>query len=353
MSDITQQIRNFFAWWSEGLYKGLPDSLRKWVQTDSAKLILQLKPDDSIDAAWYQNGKQHDRGSFSLQDSTIELDDLVPKKARKKKYHIDLRLPQKQVLFLQKKFPENIKDNLTQAIRYQIDRLTPFSSNNVYFDAIVSQHDKKDKNIIADIFVAPRGLVEKSISNLKNLGINHVDMISVSGGNQQLNLTTDGIPSADTQSKVSRTPLYFMLAMLALSLILPIIYKDRRIDQLDTAISELRSNASEQLAIRDKLYEAEEALSFLKEKRASSPMALDVVETLAKELPKDTWLERLELHNNILEIRGESEKALALIDLLEESPSFSKVKFNSPVSLNKKNNRDKFHLQATVEIPRG
>ena len=354
MSIFTRYTQPFFTWWSDGLYKGLPDSLRKWVQTDQAKLILFVKENGAVNAVWQQDGKQQERGEFSLHDDNErDVVDLIPKKYRKKKYYVDLRLAKKQVLFLQKKFPENIKDNLTQAIRYQIDRLTPFSSDNVYFDAVVGSHDKKSKNIVTNIFVASRDLVEKTISSLKERGISQIDHVSVEGYTQPLNLTTDGIPSAELHSKVSRKPLYFMLAILAISLTLPVVYKQRRIGQLEVAITDLRKNASEQLAIRDKLFEAEEALSFLKEKRASSPMALDVVNILAGELPKNTWLERLELNNTVLEIRGESEKALALIDLLEESDSFSDVRFNSPVALNKKNKRDKFHIQATVEVPHG
>ena len=353
MSKITRYIHDFFTWWSQGLYKGLPDSLRKWVQTDSAKLILKIKADDKVEAIWYQDGKSQERGDFSLNDAHIELSDLIPKKFHKKKYFIELQLDQKQVLFLQKKFPENLKDNLTQAIRYQIDRLTPFSSNNVFFDATVGEYDKSSKHIIADIFVASRQMVEAISEKLKALGIENIDLISVSNSKQALNLSTDGMPNANVHNKVSRKPLLFMLAVLVLSLILPVAYKARRINQLDEAISQLRSTASQQIAIRDKLFEAEDALNFLKEKRASSPMALDVVETLSKTLPKDTWLERLELNNKTLEIRGESEKALALIDILEESPAFSDVKFNSPVSLNKKNHRDKFHIQATVEVSHG
>lgn len=354
MNSITQHIKSFFSWWSKGLYKGLPDSLRKWVQTDQARLILFAKANGDVKTVWQHDGKQQETGDFSLHDEQeLDLVSFIPKKFRKKKYYIDLRLEQKQVLSLQKKFPENIKDNLNQAIRYQIDRLTPFSSDNVYFDAVVNKHDKKAKSIIANIFVASRSLVDKTITKLKELGIEKVDTISVSDTPQQLNLTTDGIPTLNLHNKVSRKPLYFMLTLLVLSLTLPIAYKQRRINQLDTAIADLRKNASEQLAIRDKLFEAEEALNFLKEKRASSPMALDVVNTLANEIPKNTWIERLELSNTHLEIRGESEKALTLIDLLEESPSFSKVRFNSPVALNKKNKRDKFHIQATVEIPHG
>ena len=63
-----------------------------------------------------------------------------------------------------------------------------------------------------------------------------------------------------------------------------------------------------------------------------------------------TWLERLSLDGKQLEIRGESGKALTLIDLLEESDEFSNVRFKSPVTRNKDNGNDRFHIEATLEV---
>ncbi|WP_308874244.1 PilN domain-containing protein [Thiothrix subterranea] len=121
-------------------------------------------------------------------------------------------------------------------------------------------------------------------------------------------------------------------------------------DQIETALAEVRSNSAEQLAIREKLVAAEEALTFIESKRKTSPMALDVVETLSAMIPEHTWLERLEMQGDKLEIRGESGMALSLIDTLEDAAEFTAVRFKSPVTRNKDNGRDRFHIEATLEV---
>jgi general secretion pathway protein L len=354
MSRFTECSQTFLAWWKHALYAGVPKPLRKWVHINQPHLILRIASANEVDVIWQQANIQSIRGHLLLNDALkVDLNYFVPKEFIDKPYYVDLRLDKQQVLFFQKLYPESLKDNLSQAIRYQIDRLTPFKADEVYFDVHVNYHNRKQKKILSDIFVAPRKTIEALIAQLRDKGIYQLDAISVADTVVPVSLTFDGMPNRDLHPDVSHKPLYFILLALLISLTAPIAYQHFLLSQVEAEIADLRESAAEQLAIRDKLYEAEQALAFLKEKRSSSPMVLDVVEILSKEIPHNTWLKRLDIKDKTLEIRGESEKALALIDVLEESSSFSQVRFNSPVALNKKNKRDKFYIQAILEVPHG
>ena len=352
MSRFTECSQTFFTWWNHTLYKGIPKSLRKWVQIKQPHIILRIASANEVDVIWQQANTQSIRGHFLLNDAVkIDLSHFIPTAFRHKSYYVDLRLTQQQVLFLQKSYPESLKDNLAQAIRYQLDRLTPFKADEVYFDVHLNHHNRKDKKILSDIFVAPRQYIDTLIAQLRDKGIYQLDVISIADTSSPVSLTIDGLPDRHLHPKVSRKPWYFLSFSFGVFLLAPIVYQYILLSQVDTDIATLRASAAQQLLIQDKLYEAEQALAFLKEKRSNEPMFLDIVEILSKEIPSDTWLKRLDIKNNTLEIRGESEKALALIDLLEESTAFSNVRFNSPVALNKKNKRDKFYIQATLAVP--
>jgi len=352
MSRFTECSQTFLTWWNHALYRGVPKPLRKWIQIKQPHVILHIASADEVDVIWQQANTQSIRGHFSLNDALkVDLNYFIPKKFSNKPYYVDLRLAKKQVLCLQKSYPESLKANLAQAIRYQIDRLTPFKADEVYFDVKLNYHNRKNKTILSDIFIAPRQRIDALITQLHEKGIHQLDAISVVDTASPVSLTLDGMPNRHLHPKVSRKPWYFMLFALWMTVLVPIIYQHFLLLQLDIEIANLRESAAEQLAIRDKLYEAEQALDFLKEKHSSVPMYLDIVEILSKTIPNDTWLKRLDIKGKTLKIRGESEKALALIDLLEESTAFSNVRFNSPVALNKKNKRDKFYIQATLAIP--
>lgn len=344
-----QKFRTFMLWWGEGLYSGLPKAARKLFRAELPRLVLQMLDDSLVNAVWVQDGKQQGRGRFAWQDGGAKLSDLVPERYRNKQYLLELQLGKTQVLHLQHYFPEAVRENLLQVLGYQLDRLTPFTADNACFDARVAQHDKVRKEILADIYVLPKHVAERLNHQLQALGVDEAQVISVDGAHPDINLAA----SRDTQQAQgwSRVPLYFFLGVLALSVLVPLAYKYRRLDQIETALADMRKSSSEQMAVRDKLMEAEDALRFIEEKRKSSPVALDVVEKLSTDIPEHTWLERLDIQGNKLEIRGESGKALTLIDTLEDAPEFSNVRFKSPVTRNKDNGRDRFHIEATLEVP--
>jgi general secretion pathway protein L len=341
------KLRAFMRWWGEGLFNSLPDALRKLFHSDLPCLVLHLRDAQHVNVAWQQDGKTQTCGEFMLGDASAALD-CVPAAMANKPYQVELRLGKTQTLNMQRHFPEAVKDNLRQVVGYQLDRLTPFSADNVFFDAYQIQHDKARKEVLADIYVVPRHIIERLLRQLEAAGIKEVNTISVANADRPVNLMQD--QQAAQGQGWSMIPLYCFLGALALSLLAPLAYKYRRVEQIDTALAELRQSSAAQLEVRDKLMAAEDALKFLEQKRKTSPVALDVVEKLSAEIPEHTWLERLTLDGNVLEIRGESGKALSLIDMLEEAPEFSNVRFKSPVTRNKDNGNDRFHIEATVEV---
>lgn len=345
---LIPKLQAFMRWWGEGLFAGLPDGLRKLFRSDPPRLVLHMQNDRHAKILWEQDGKQLERGDFLLGGEDTSLVDLIPVKAAGKSYQVELRLGKGQVLQMQRHFPEAVKDNLRQVVGYQLDRLTPFTAENALFDARLAQHDKARREVLADIYVTPRPVVERLERQLANAGVDKVDVVSVGEAVGKIRLERE--QEATNSHSWSMIPLYLFIGALAISLLAPLAYKFRRLEQIETALAEVRESSSTQLAVRDKLMEAEEALHFLEEKRRTSPVALDVVEKLSADIPAHTWLERLTLEDRKLEIRGESGKALTLIDTLEEAAEFSNVRFKSPVTRNKDNGRDRFHIEASVEV---
>ncbi|CAA6800121.1 MAG: Tfp pilus assembly protein PilN [uncultured Thiotrichaceae bacterium] len=344
------KVKNFFSWWGEGLFLGLPGSFRQLFRSERPRLMLQPMGDDRLAVFWRQDGKQKSCGEFDLKQGAFDFQRVVKQCAKSKKYLLELALDKRQALHLQHNFPEAAQDNIKQVVSYQLDRLTPFAATEAYFGASVASRDKVKKEVLADIYVAPKMLVDKIATRFSDLGIPDFDSVSTANGAASLSHGRDVSAGSSTSESWSRIPLYFFLAALVLSLAAPVLYKQRRVDQITTALSDLKRDSAGQLEVRDKLLAAEDALVFLKERRRTSPVALEIVEKLSAEIPMHTWLERLELEGQQVQIRGESRKALTLIDTLEESAHFKRVSFKSPVTRSKNSGKDKFHIQAQVEM---
>lgn len=346
---LLEKIKAFFSWWGEGLYLGLPQSLRQLFRAELPRLSLSLLDNHLLKLSWNNDGKHSECGQFDLTESNFDFNHAVKKCSRGRKYLLELNLDNRQALYLQHTFPEGVQDNIQQVVAYQLDRLTPFSADQAYFDASVAKYDKVKKEVVADIYVTPKAAVDRVFARLREAGVPEIDLVSTRNGMVSLRNGLQSTRRAVESSGWSAVPLYFFIAALVLSLAGPVLYKQRRLDQIDEAITDLRQGSAAQLEVREKLLAAEEALAFLEQRRKTIPVALDVVEKLSAEIPEHTWLERLELDGHEIQIRGESNKALTLIDTLEESPNFARVSFKSPVTRSKDSGKDKFHIQARVE----
>lgn len=342
---MIEKLKQFMNWWGESLYRSLPSSCRGLFRASQPSLNLYMA-NERLALSWQQDGKRRDCGEYPL-DSTLDFPRLIKKAARRRNYQLKLELDEKQALHLQHTFPEGVQENIKQVVGYQLDRITPFTLDTAYFDAKVAKHDKANKVVLADIYVSPKVHVEQYLAKLRALGVPDIQVISALASSTQLTkgLSTTASPPAPASS----LPFYLFMMTLIASLAVPIWYKDRRLGQIEEAIASLQQKASAQIEVRDQLLAAEETLSFIGEKRKTAPVMLDVVEHLSAEIPPHTWVERLEINGNQVQIRGESEQALSLIDTLEISPYFEAVSFKSPVTRNPNSGKDKFHLQATVE----
>ena len=74
-----------------------------------------------------------------------------------------------------------------------------------------------------------------------------------------------------------------------------------------------------------------------------------MINELTQLLPDNTWLSRLIIRNGELQIHGESDAAISIIQLLEDSSMFNDAQFRSPLTQNSITRKDKFHVSAMIK----
>ena len=79
-----------------------------------------------------------------------------------------------------------------------------------------------------------------------------------------------------------------------------------------------------------------------------SPLKLPVLRTLSQVLPLDTWLSRISIKYNKIEIQGYSESASKLLPLVENSKIFKNTAFNG--SIVKSRQGEKFSLRSQLRV---
>ncbi len=339
--------RAAWRWWREGLLAWLPVRMRRWLAGSYRRLVI------SVD----------DRGYALVREATGQaplelerLDRLSPdwsvlaKRFRTEQARrLVLRIPADQALIRSLSLPLAAEKNLRQVTGFEMDRLTPFAVAQVYYDVLVLERQIEQRRLRVELTALPRTAVDPVLAQLRQQGL-PPDVLDVADRRPELNLLPlEQRPRRGVWAKRARRIVIVVMALLVTAAALLPLWQQRRLAiETTVQISQVQKTANQALALRDQLDSALEASRMLSHKKQTIPPQVDVLRELTLVLPNDTWLERMQIKGDSLQIIGQSAKASALIGLIEASPLFESAAFMSPVTTDPRTNKERFVLGARI-----
>lgn len=343
-------LSELWIWWKDELTSTIPLSFRH-ILFNAKKLVLEIDG-DNVDIYRIIGHKKNSVGSLPLVDLTTHQNGKVIREPSATERI--LCLPQSLVLEKNVTFPLATEENLREVLSYEMDRLTPFSSEQVYYDYYVLSRDKKKNNIELKLVVVPKDRVSPLINQLQSTGFQpHIVTVKnlESGEHFPINL----LPSEKRAKRMNALRLVnyslgvLLILLFLISVIFPIWNKTQNIKVLEPEVSAYGQKAAETSKLREQVEIAKEEALFLGEKKNASIMILEVLDELTQIVPDDTWINQLEIKNNEINIHGESISSAALLPIIESSGLFKSAQFRSPVTQNRKSNTERFHLSANIK----
>ncbi|WP_052700412.1 PilN domain-containing protein [Methylocucumis oryzae] len=258
---------------------------------------------------------------------------------------IILRLSEREAISKALNLPIAAKENLTQVVAYELDRYTPFTPEQVYFAVIQdnnSQHDQEQLKAL--LILTPREVLDGLYEDCKALGLapqiadyqntpNHLHTLE-----DGYNLLPDWL-----QQKSSKTPKLIHASLIAsiivlslTALILPVWLQYQTVTALGDKIKLIEKDAKKIKALESEIDAVVNESQKLIDEKNASPKVVEMLNTLSAVIKDDTWLSYLQYSDKHLQIQGESPSASTLIGVLEETEMFSKARFVSPVTQNKR-----------------
>ena len=270
--------------------------------------------------------------------------------AKELRHRTVLTLPADAVLTRRISLPAQVRDTLPQAIRFELDRLSPFQAEQVVYDFAPLPGAKGDTRLRVDLALCRRDRVDGWVGRLRETG-SPVDQITWDGAWPKANL----LPEAERPRR--RQPfldpikllLVLVLALAALALGTPLWQKARVLESLDAEVRKARTQAVQVDEARQELEQARRGSTEVLRQKGEQPRMLDLLRELTERIPDDTWVQSLEYQNGEVQVRGESGQATALIALLEEAPGFDGVSFRSPVTQVARTGKERFNLAFTYK----
>jgi len=341
------RLRSFWRWWSGELMDLLPDNLQKVIAQRQQKLYVEVE-DDRLLLSLGNRAAQREVLRLAL-DATDTEDEDIPREVQQ----TILLLPDDKVLARRIALPAAAEENLREVLGFEMDLHTPFEASEVYYDYAVVGRDSARQKVTVDLVYAPCGAVDALLDGISSLGM-RTDVVTCrrrdNANLQPVNLLPQERRRARRLDvKNLNLALTALLAVLVVAAItIPIVQKNRAISALEEQVQAAAAEAREGAELRQDLEKMAEASQFLVEKKSTDVMAVELIDEVSRILPDHTWITRLDLSGDELQIQGQSSASASLIRIIESSAWFENVRFASPVVQIAGTDNDRVHIVATI-----
>jgi len=333
----------------ERLSACLPERLRRMLAHHQRRLVIE--PDETLARVYLVAGLEREPlGEIALQGG-VTLTDILP--TPDSGLTTELRLPRASVLTRTLSFPPQVRANLPQVIRYELDRLSPFQAQDVVFDFTLVGGAKQGGRLAVELAVCRRALVSRWIARLAELG-SPVERIGWDGAWPRANLLPPEERPRQNPVRFSRNrALAMLIALLVLAIMLtPLWQKTQTLERLDEEVRRARTQAVAVDELRQQLEQTRQGSMAALQLKLDQPPFLDLLRELTDRLPDDTWIQNLEYTQGQVDLSGESGQATALIALLEEAPGIDGVSFKSPVTQVARTGKERFNISFRFTLRR-
>lgn len=252
-----------------------------------------------------------------------------------------LRLPGDAVLSRELVLPLAAARDLQAMIGFEMDRLTPFAADELYWSVSGLKRDRARGKLSLQLCFVLRNQVEALRQALLQLRL-VPSFIETEWGRIEL--------EADTKraNRLTQMGLSAVCGLLALAcLATPFVRQQNALDAAAQSIAERAPATDKALALRRQLATAASGRTAIAQARRAGD-ALQVLATLTNALPDGTWLNDLSLKSGDLTVDGESSDAAKLIGLLSAVPGLRDPSFTAPVTRTADGTADVFSLHASV-----
>lgn len=350
---LLHALTDLWSWWIAELSGMLPKSVRAallqrverlYLQPNGAELTTRRDTGESI----------QETGCYPLSATALrpeqaqELEELAERSRE-----VVLCLPSDKVLVKTLTLPLVAEENLREVLGFEMDRQTPFTADQVYYDHLLTARNSKSSTLSLDLVVTPRQFLDELLTALEGIGFQpHQATIcqEKSGQAQPVNLMPEQArkPKLDTARYLNLALGTLALVLMTGAIALPIMNKLHVIQELETRVELVTAKAEVTRRLREEVEQLSTDSLFLVEKKQATPLALEIINELTHLLPDDTWINRLDIKGLEVQIQGQSASAAALIPLIESSDQLHNPRFRSPVTRLPRTNTDRFNLSADM-----
>lgn len=320
------RVALFLRWWRDSLLAWLPMRWRWALGWAPARLLLQQR-DDVLMLQREIGNERTDAGRLPWPCEVTALDAAL-REPRLRQLPRTWLLPSDGVLRRRLRLPARAADRLRDVLGFEIDRQTPFTADQVTWDARLLGAREGDQ-VEAELVVLSRRQLDdwRAAMGTWADAMSGIDVLGDDGRPLQVNLLPPEQRRRGGPSRLRGDLLLVAAGLVLLALAGNQILHNRQqaADALRADVEQRASQARGVATERARLQSLVDGAAFLETQRARHAGTLQVWNELTRLLPDGTYLEKLGIENDQLQLIGLSREANQLVPLLQASPLWRRV----------------------------
>ncbi len=343
-------VNEFLSWWSRQLLSLAPARFMSGNRRSGPALFALARPGEraaGLDLVLRRRGQDAALGRFGLDDAGMR-GMRAALAGRPRADSVVLRLPAGQVLEQSVALPLAAERDPERVLHYEMDRLTPFAPDEVYWGWSVARRDRARGQLHLFLLVVPKAGLLPQVSALEAVGAppTALEGPGADGLSRRIALRRprSGRERWRRRGLAAATAACAVLAVVAAGL--PFVQQSAASDAVEAHIAALQPAVAQADTLRREIAAAAGSNDVLAAERARVGNALGVVATVTNVLPDDTYLTDLRLQGRVLTLTGQSAAAARLIGLLADEPALRNPAFTAPVTRNEPGRAEGFAIRA-------
>jgi general secretion pathway protein L len=260
----------------------------------------------------------------------------------------ELALQPSCFVFRPLELPKRAGEFLEGIIRSQIDRLTPWNAGEAIYHW-TPPTDAANDRIVLTIVATARAMVAPLVQAVADLGASSVVVSTLAPGAEAAPVT---VYKQQARGAVElgriRTTLLAVFVVTGLAAAASMTAHGLVADHYDEQMQQIQHRIAERRATIRAGQSGDSGTALLEKRKQTTPSSVMVIEELSAVLPDNTYATELRIEGDKLQVVGITQDAPSLIQIMEQSPGFTRATFFAPTTRAANDPGERFHIEAHI-----
>jgi general secretion pathway protein L len=324
----------FYSWWIARITELLPPSWTKAGAGAPDGIVVDVAPNRALTASVRRNGRLE----------PLSLGAAARLAARRPVF---LRPAPGTALEKHHVVPAAPRRELDQMLRYELARITPFAAADLFWswDGRPKAGDRTRTDVT--LTLVPKAAMAPALEVLAKAGI-RPRFIETGTADRPRLLAIEGTARGPAGDTLARGLAWTCAALAGAAVALPVVLQAIALHQANSAIDDLQPAIHQVEALRRGITADGAGQEVLAQEMARTGDVLQVLATVTRILPDDTYLTDFSLRERQMVLGGRSAGSARLITGLSADPSIRDAAFAAPVTRIEGAAADVFSIRARI-----